>query len=73
MSIIPLSLHRQPHPPLRVASLAYALTRMEPELRELILPGESWDEMLARREAAADILDDLLAEAGEEFAEAVSA
>lgn len=64
MSIIPLS------PPavstraagLDVRPLAYALSQMEPDLRALILPGESWEDMMARREASLDILDDLLAE-----------
>ncbi|WP_433382663.1 hypothetical protein [Streptosporangium sp. CA-115845] len=48
---------------LDASSLAYALSRMTPELTVLSLPGESWADMMARRAAAADILDDLLAEA----------
>lgn len=55
-----------------VRPLAYALDHMTPGLTALILPGESWDDMMARRAAAADILDDLLAEYADEF-EAVAA
>lgn len=50
-------------PDLDVRPLAYALSRMIPDLRALILPGETLPDVLARRDAAADILDDLLAEA----------
>ncbi|GAA3037608.1 hypothetical protein [Streptosporangium longisporum] len=55
---------------LDASALTYALSRMTPELTFLVLPGESWDEMMARREAASDILDDLLAEAADELADA---
>lgn len=50
-------------PDLDVRPLAYALTRMVPDLHAVILPSERWDDMRARWDAAADILDDLLAEA----------
>lgn len=50
-------------PDLDVRPLAYALTRMIPDLHAVILPGECWHALRARRDAAADILDDLLAEA----------
>lgn len=58
--------------PADVRPLAYALARMAPGLTALVLPGEDWDAMMARRAAAADILDDLLAEVGDELAEAVA-
>ncbi|WP_344919090.1 hypothetical protein [Streptosporangium oxazolinicum] len=48
-----------------VRPLAYVLTHMHPDLNAPILPGESWDDMRARRAAAADILDDLLREAAD--------
>ncbi|MFD8534308.1 hypothetical protein ACFV0L_43560 [Streptosporangium canum] len=66
-SIIPLP---RTAPDLDTRPLAYALSHMEPDLRALVLPGESWDDMMTRREAAADILDDLLAEAAAELADA---
>ena len=50
-------------PDLDVRPLAYALHHMVPDLHAVILPGESWDDMRARRDAALDIFDDLLAEA----------
>jgi hypothetical protein len=71
MSIIPLP--RTTATPADARPLAFALSRMAPGLCDLIIPGESWDDMMARREAARDILDDLLMEAGDELAEAVSA
>ncbi|GII89703.1 hypothetical protein Ssi03_76930 [Sphaerisporangium siamense] len=77
-TIIPFPSLRRGRPPLDVGPLAYVLARMEPDLRELILPGESWEELMTRRQAEADILDELLAEYAEqaaeagEFAEAVS-
>lgn len=52
-------------PDLDVRPLAYALHRMVPDLNAVILPGESWDALRARWDAAADILDDLLAEAAD--------
>lgn len=66
-SIMPLP-RTSSTPPPDVRPLAYALTRMTPGLTALVLPGEDWDAMMARREAARDILDDLLAEAGHELA-----
>lgn len=48
---------------LDVRPLAYALIRMMPDLHAVILPGETWDALRARRDAALDIFDDLLAEA----------
>lgn len=61
------------NPPLDVRPLAYALSRMAPELTALVLPGETWDDMMTRRAACADILDDLLAEAAAELTETVEA
>jgi hypothetical protein len=52
-------------PDIDVRPLVYVFTRMHPDLNEPFLTGESWDDMRARRAAAADILDDLLAEAAE--------
>ncbi|MBB4920980.1 hypothetical protein [Streptosporangium saharense] len=69
-SIIPLPQPRTA-PDLDPRPLAYALSRMAPGLTALVLPGEDWDAMMARRQAAADILDDLLAEFAAE-AEAVT-
>lgn len=68
-SIMPLPCTSSTPPDLR--PLAYAVSRMTPGLNALVLPGEDWDAMMARRAACQDILDDLLAEAGDEFAEAV--
>lgn len=71
MSIIPLA---RTEADLDARPLAYALTRMHPDLAALILPGETWDDMMARRQAAVDILDDLLAEyAARDDAERVAA
>ncbi|MEU8199334.1 hypothetical protein AB0C10_36675 [Microbispora amethystogenes] len=50
-------------PAIDVRPLAYALHHMIPDLHAMALPGEDWDDMRARRDAALDILDDLLAEA----------
>lgn len=50
-------------PDLDVRPLAYVLHHMIPDLHAVILPGERWDDMRARHDAAAGILDDLLAEA----------
>jgi hypothetical protein len=62
-SIIPFPRQSaSPRPALDVRPLAYALSRMTPELTALVLPGETWDDMMTRREAARDILADLLAE-----------
>ncbi|MFG1755916.1 hypothetical protein [Streptosporangium sandarakinum] len=58
-SIIPLP---RIAPDIDVRPLAYALANMEPELQALVLPGETWDDMMTRRAAAADILNELLAE-----------
>jgi hypothetical protein len=68
-----ISLPRTSVTPADARPLAAALSRMAPGLTALVLPGEDWDAMMARREAAADILDDLLAEIADELAEAVSA
>lgn len=46
-----------------VRPLAHVLANTDPELWALALSGESWADMVARREAGHDILDDLLAEA----------
>lgn len=70
-SIIPFPRPRTA-PDLDVRPLVYALSRMAPELTALVLPGETWDDMMTRRAAAADILDDLLTEATDELSEAVS-
>jgi len=48
-----------------IAPLAFALERMTPGLWAPILDGETLEDALTRREAARDILDDLLAEARE--------
>ena len=75
MSIIPFP-RQAANRPLDVRPLVYALSRMAPELTALVLPGETWDDMMTRRAACADILDDLLAEAAEvagELAETVEA
>ncbi|MFB4320707.1 hypothetical protein [Actinomadura sp. 21ATH] len=61
MSIIPLPVRQAPNG-LEVAPLVWATTRMTPGLWAPILPGESFDDALVRREAARDILDELLAE-----------
>ncbi|MFF4198273.1 hypothetical protein [Nonomuraea sp. NPDC001831] len=53
-----------------VRAVAYVLAHMHPDLIVPVLPGESWEDMRARRAAAADILDDLLSEAAAELAEA---
>jgi hypothetical protein len=51
---------------LMVDPLMRVLEITEPELfAPGVLPGESFAEAVARRQAAADILDDLLAEAAE--------
>lgn len=47
-----------------VRPLAYVLDNTLPDLWALILPGESFEDVMARREAARDIADDLLAEFG---------
>lgn len=59
-------------PDIDVRPLAYVLTHMHPDLNKPILPGESWNDMMARRAAAADILDDLLTEAADELTDAES-
>lgn len=73
--IIPLA-RAESAMPLEVGPLAWALSRMTPGLWAPILPGESFDDALVRREAARDILDELLAETRENAqasAEGVSA
>lgn len=60
-SIIPLP-RQAANRPMDVRPLAYVLDRMDPDLTRLVLPGETWDDMMTRRDAARDILDDLLAE-----------
>ncbi|MFI7469971.1 hypothetical protein [Nonomuraea sp. NPDC049646] len=54
---------------IHVRAVAYVLARMHPDLIAPVLLGESWEDMRARRAAAADILDDLLSEAAVELAE----
>lgn len=54
--------------PMDVSALAFALANMEPDLWAPVRPGEEWAEIIARRDAARDILDDLLAEAAGEVA-----
>lgn len=54
--------------PMDTAPLAFALERMPSELFAPALPGEDLVALRTRRAAAADILDDLLAE----YAEAVA-
>lgn len=69
---LPTTKNTPPHP---AEALAYVLSRM-PEYTELwapILPGESFEDALTRREAARDILDELLAEYAELAAEEVAA
>lgn len=45
------------------SALAFALANMEPDLWAPARPGEAWADVIARRDAARDILDDLLVEA----------
>jgi hypothetical protein len=52
--------------PMDVRGLAFALANMEPDLWAPVRPGEAWADVLARRDAARDILDELLAEAAED-------
>jgi hypothetical protein len=66
MSIIPLPYASRPAPDLDARPMAFALDHMEPELWAPILPGESFEDALTRREAARDILDELLAEVAAE-------
>lgn len=56
-----------------VRPLAYALDRMTPGLCAPALPGETPGQALAREFAAADILDDLLAEYAHDLDEAAAA
>lgn len=51
------------------APLAWALSRMTPSLFAPALPGEALVDVRSRKAAAADILDDLLAEYAEELEE----
>lgn len=64
MSIMPALKRRTPTPPaaepLNLTALVLVLEQTEPELTALALPGESADELAARRAAAADITDDIL-------------
>lgn len=71
--IIPLARAGEQEAPPDVRPLAWALERMTAGLWAPILPGESLDDALTRREAARDILDELLAEYGAAPAEGVSA
>jgi hypothetical protein len=57
------------HPAPDVRPLAHALTHMHPDLWAPLLEDESFEDALVRREAARDILDDLLAEFAELAAE----
>jgi hypothetical protein len=50
--------------PMDVSALAFALANMEPDIWAPVLPGESWADVIARREARADMLDELLITAG---------
>ncbi|CAL9359968.1 hypothetical protein [Nocardiopsis dassonvillei] len=53
---------------LDVAALAHVIDHTtDPDLFAPALPGETTEELAARRAAAADILDDLLTEAADEF------
>lgn len=54
--------------PLDVSALAHVLAHMEPDIWTPALPGERWADVVARREAARDMLDELLAEVGGEVA-----
>ncbi|MBG0819097.1 hypothetical protein [Planomonospora sp. ID82291] len=71
-AIIPLIACPRTASTLDIRPLAYALSRMTPGLTELILPGEDWDSLMVRRDAARDILDELLHEYAAETAEAVT-
>jgi hypothetical protein len=51
--------------PMDVSALAFALANMEPDVWAPVRPGEAWADVIARRDAARDILDDLLAEAAD--------
>lgn len=53
---------------LDVTPLAFALERMVPGLWAPILDGETFEDALTRREAARDILDDLLCEFADQAA-----
>lgn len=73
-TIIPLPTTKNT-PPLDAGAVAFVLACM-PEYAELwapILPGESFEDALTRREAARDIVDELLAEYTELAAEEVAA
>lgn len=74
MSIIPLARPGGQAPP-DVRPLAWALERCPLEWWAPMLPGEDLEQARARRAAAADIFDELLAEydAAGEVAEGVSA
>src|SRR3954451_10798018 len=48
--------------PMDVSALAFVLTNMDPDALAPVLPGESWEEILGRREAVRDMVDELLAE-----------
>jgi hypothetical protein len=62
-------LHIIPQPasigtPVDVRAIAHVLANTEPDLWAPVLPGESWADLIARREARADILDELLVTVG---------
>ena len=60
--IIPLARAGGQEAPPDVSAVAFALTHIPLDWWSPMLPGETLDEARARRAAAADIFDDLLAE-----------
>jgi hypothetical protein len=55
--------------PMDVSAVAFVLANMEPDAWAPILPGELWEDVLGRREAVRDMVDELLVEfAGSEVA-----
>lgn len=70
MTIIPLPTTENTVPPPDAGALAFALVHMDADLWAPILPDESFEDALTRREAARDILDELLAEYSAELATA---
>lgn len=63
MNIIPFPAARPVPGPVNTAPLAAVLAQLHPELQNMHpMPGESLPDYHARRDAALDILDDLLAD-----------